>query len=83
MGSVHDRYYLPGDMAGSGRDFGGGMGGSMGGGMSGGMGGGFGYGDFGGTRQQGSTSEAITTGVAIIALLLAAAFITFYKRKRL
>lgn len=45
MGSVHDRYYLPGDMAGNGHDFGGGMGGSMGGGMSGGMDGGFGYGD--------------------------------------
>lgn len=62
-----------GYMAGGGRDFGG-------------MGG-FGGGDFGGapggTQQQGSTSEAITTGVAIIVLLLAAAFVTFYKRKRL
>ncbi|CAM4479967.1 CotH kinase family protein [Paenibacillus typhae] len=71
-----------GDMAGGGRDFGGGMGGGFGGGM-----GGFGGGDFGdapgGTQQQGSTSEAITTGIAIIVLLLAAAFVTFYKRKRL
>ncbi|WP_310832785.1 CotH kinase family protein [Paenibacillus pedocola] len=64
--------------------FGGGMGG---GGMPGFGGGGMGGGDFGGapggTQQQGSTSEAITTGVAIIVLLLAAAFVTFYKRKRL
>ncbi|AIQ52248.1 CotH kinase family protein [Paenibacillus sp. FSL R7-0331] len=71
-----------GDMAG-GREFGGGVGGGFGGGM----GGGFGGGDFGGapgsTQQQGSASEAITTGVAIVVLLLAAAFITFYKRKRL
>ncbi|WP_209444215.1 hypothetical protein [Paenibacillus ihuae] len=58
----------------------------------GGMGGGRmpGFGDGGGmggapdnTQQQGSISEAITTGVRIIVLLLAAAFVTFYKRKRL
>ncbi|MNI52175.1 Inner spore coat protein H [compost metagenome] len=37
----------------------------------------------GSSQQQGSTSEAITTGIALIVLLLAAAFVTFYKRKRL
>lgn len=57
-------------------------GGGFGGGMPGGMGGG----DFGGSgamQQKGSTSEAITTGVAILLLLLTAIFVTFYKRKRL
>ncbi|OMD43100.1 CotH kinase family protein [Paenibacillus odorifer] len=57
-------------------------GGGFGGGMPGGMGGG----DFGGggaMQQKGSTSEAITTGVAILLLLLTAIFVTFYKRKRL
>jgi LPXTG-motif cell wall-anchored protein len=34
-------------------------------------------------QQKGSTSEAITTGVAILLLLLTAVFVTFYKRKRL
>jgi hypothetical protein len=34
-------------------------------------------------QQKGSTSEAITTGVAILLLILTAAFITHYKRKRL
>lgn len=69
-------------------DGGAGPGGGMGGGMrgGGGMGGGFG-GDFGGgpgsTQQNGSTTEAITTGVAIVLLLLTAAFVTFFKRKRL
>lgn len=64
-------------------DFGGGGGGGMGGG---GFGGGMGGGDFGGTgatQPQGSVSEAVTTGIAIVVLLLSAAFITFYKRKRL
>lgn len=64
-------------------DGGAGPGGGMGGGM---RGGGFG-GDFGGgpgsTQQKGSTTEAITTGVAIVLLLLTAAFVTFFKRKRL
>jgi len=62
---------------------GGGMGG---GGFGGGMPGGMGGGDFGGAgtmQQKGSTSEAITTGVAILLLILTAAFVTFYKRKRL
>lgn len=67
---------------GPGGDTAGGLGG---GGMGGpGMGGGGFGGEFGGTQpQQDSTSEAITTGVAILFLLLTAAFITFYKRKRL
>ncbi|WP_342439705.1 CotH kinase family protein [Paenibacillus sp. FSL L8-0436] len=68
---------------GPGGDMAGGFGG---GGMGGFGGGGFGGGEFGGAggaQQQGSTSEAITTGVSIVVLLLAAAFITFYKRKRL
>lgn len=62
---------------------GGGMGG---GGFGGGMPYGMGGGDFGGAgtmQQKGSTSEAITTGVAILLLILTAAFVTFYKRKRL
>ncbi|WP_150268755.1 CotH kinase family protein [Paenibacillus tepidiphilus] len=61
---------------------GGGMGG-RGGGMPG-AGGGFG-GDFapGAAQPQGSGREAAATGVALVALLLAAAFVTFYKRKRL
>lgn len=70
-----------------------GMGGGMGGGMRGGgnfgegnfpggMGGNFGGGP-NGTQQKGSTTEAITTGVAILALLVTAAFVRFYKRKRL
>ncbi|AIQ73804.1 CotH kinase family protein [Paenibacillus sp. FSL R5-0636] len=62
---------------------GGGMGG---GGFGGGMPGGMGGGDFGGAgtmQQKGSTSEAITTGVAILLLILTAAFVTYYKRKRL
>lgn len=67
------------DMAGLGGGMGGGFGG---GGFGGGMGGGE-FGGAGGAQQQGSTSEAITTGVSIVVLLLAAAFITFYKRKRL
>ncbi|MEK3714591.1 CotH kinase family protein [Paenibacillus sp. FSL R7-0333] len=58
-----------------------------GGGMGDFPGGGFPGGDFGGQgtngQPQGSTSEAITTGVAIVLLLLAAVFVTFYKRKRL
>ncbi|WNS45868.1 CotH kinase family protein [Paenibacillus sp. MMS20-IR301] len=71
-----------GNGPGGGRN-GGGMGGfGGGGGFPGGMGG-----DFGGQgaapQQQGSISEAITTGVAIVLLLLAAAFVSFYKRKRL
>ncbi|WHY21534.1 CotH kinase family protein [Paenibacillus sp. G2S3] len=57
-------------------------GGGMGGGMPGGMGGDFG-GGAGAMQQKGSTSEAITTGVAILLLLLTAFFVTFYKRKRL
>ncbi|MFD5017913.1 CotH kinase family protein [Paenibacillus sp. NPDC058367] len=57
-------------------------GGGMGGGMPGGMGGNFG-GSAGAMQQKGSTSEAITTGVAILLLLLTAVFVTFYKRKRL
>jgi len=57
-------------------------GGGMGGGMPGGMGGNFG-GGAGAMQQKGSTSEAITTGVAILLLLLSAFFVTFYKRKRL
>lgn len=57
-------------------------GGGMGGGMPGGMGGDFG-GGAGAMQQKGSTSEAITTGVAILLLLLTAVFVTFYKRKRL
>ncbi|WP_339270501.1 CotH kinase family protein [Paenibacillus sp. FSL R5-0470] len=57
-------------------------GGGMGGGMPGGMGGNFG-GGAGAMQQKGSTSEAITTGVAILLLLLTAVFVTFYKRKRL
>ncbi|MEK4064364.1 MULTISPECIES: CotH kinase family protein [Paenibacillus] len=70
-----------GDMAGG--FGGGGMGGGFGGGgFGGGMGGGE-FGGAGGAQQQGSTGEAITTGVSIVVLLLAAAFITFYKRKRL
>ncbi|MEK5236660.1 CotH kinase family protein [Paenibacillus sp. FSL L8-0470] len=68
-----------GDMAGLGGGMGGGFGG---GGFGGGMGGGE-FGGAGGSQQQGSTSEAITTGVSIVVLLLAAAFITFYKRKSL
>ncbi|WP_313638677.1 CotH kinase family protein [Paenibacillus sp.] len=48
----------------------------------GGMGGNFG-GGAGAMQQKGSTSEAITTGVAILLLLLTAIFVTFYKRKRL
>ncbi|WP_342565762.1 CotH kinase family protein [Paenibacillus sp. FSL R7-0345] len=76
---------LPEGGNGPGGDMAGGFGGGGFGG--GGMGGGFGGGDFGGApgnaQQQGSTSEAITTGVAIVVLLLAAAFVTFYKRKRL
>jgi spore coat protein CotH len=67
---------------GGGMGFAGGMGGGGGGFGGGGMGG-----DFGGQgntpQQQGSTSEAVTTGVAIILLLLAAVFVSFYKRKRL
>lgn len=47
-----------------------------------GMGGNFG-GGAGAMQQKGSTSEAITTGVAILLLLLTAVFVTFYKRKRL
>ncbi|MNW21781.1 hypothetical protein D3C71_2228840 [compost metagenome] len=58
------------------------MPGGMGGGMPGGMGGNFG-GGAGDMQQKGSTSEAITTGVAILLLLLTAVFVTFYKRKRL
>ncbi|NOU78463.1 spore coat protein CotH [Paenibacillus sp. LMG 31459] len=69
--------YAPG---GGGMGFAGGMGGG------GGFGGG-GMGDFGGQgntpQQQGSTSEAVTTGIAIVLLLLAAVFVSFYKRKRL
>jgi len=57
-------------------------GGGMGGGMPGGMGGNFG-GSAGAMQQKGSTSEAITTGVTILLLLLTAVFVTFYKRKRL
>ncbi len=57
-------------------------GGGMGGGMPGGIGGNFG-GGAGAMQQKGSTSEAITTGVAILLLLLTAIFVTFYKRKRL
>ncbi|MEK3746886.1 CotH kinase family protein [Paenibacillus sp. FSL E2-8871] len=57
-------------------------GGGMPGGMPGGMGGDFG-GGAGAMQQKGSTSEAITTGVAILLLLLTAVFVTFYKRKRL
>ncbi|KTD87849.1 CotH kinase family protein [Paenibacillus etheri] len=37
----------------------------------------------GALQQKGNTSEAITTGVAILLLLLTAIFVTFYKRKRL
>ncbi|AIQ29241.1 spore coat protein CotH [Paenibacillus sp. FSL P4-0081] len=65
---------------GGGMGFAGGMGG-------GGFGGGGMGGDFGGQgntpQQQGSTSEAVTTGIAIVLLLLAAVFVSFYKRKRL
>lgn len=57
-------------------------GGGMGGGMPGGMGDNFGAGA-GAMQQKGSTSEAITTGVAILLLLLTAVIVTFYKRKRL
>lgn len=82
----------PGAMGGPGFPGGGyGPGGGMG--FAGGMGGGGGFGgggmggDFGGQgntpQQQGSTSEAVTTGVAIVLLLLAAVFVSFYKRKRL
>jgi spore coat protein CotH len=53
-----------------------------GGGMPGRMGGDFG-GGAGAMQQKGNTSEAITTGVAILLLLLTAVFVTFYKRKRL
>ncbi|WP_340008517.1 CotH kinase family protein [Paenibacillus sp. FSL K6-0276] len=56
--------------------------GGMDGGMRGGMGGNF-SGGAGAMQQKGSTSEAITTGVAILLLLLTAIFVTFYKRKRL
>jgi spore coat protein CotH len=73
----------PGAMGGPAFPEGGGMGG---GGFGGGMPGGMGGGDFGGggaVQQKGSTSEAITTGVAILLLLLTAVFVTFYKRKRL
>ncbi|MEK3982121.1 CotH kinase family protein [Paenibacillus sp. FSL K6-3166] len=67
----------PGAMGGPGFPEGGGMGGGgFGGGIPGGMGG-------GAVQQKGSTSEAITTGVAILLLLLTAVFVTFYKRKRL
>jgi spore coat protein CotH len=72
----------PGAMGGPGFPEGGMGGGGFGGGIPGGMGGG----DFGGggaVQQKGSTSEAITTGVAILLLLLTAVFVTFYKRKRL
>lgn len=69
--------YGPG---GGGMGFAGGIGG-------GGFGGGGMGGDFGGQgntpQQQGSTSEAVTTGVAIVLLLLAAVFVSLYKRKRL
>ncbi|WP_028530839.1 CotH kinase family protein [Paenibacillus sp. HW567] len=58
-----------------------------GGGMQGGFGGGgMPGGDFGGAggaQQQGSAAEAIATGVAVVVLLLAAMFVSFYKRKRL
>jgi spore coat protein CotH len=75
----------PGAMGGPAFPEGGGMGGGgFGGGMPGGMGGGdFGGGGGGAVQQKGSTSEAITTGVAILLLLLTAVFVTFYKRKRL
>ncbi|MEK4347945.1 CotH kinase family protein [Paenibacillus sp. FSL P4-0184] len=73
----------PGAMGGPAFPEGGGMGG---GGFGGGMPGGMGGGDFGGggaVQQKGSTSEAITTGVALLLLLLTVIFVTFYKRKRL
>ncbi|GGD77210.1 CotH kinase family protein [Paenibacillus nasutitermitis] len=65
--------------------FGGQMGPPPGGFGGGGMGG---PGDFGGpggqgAQQTGSTSAAITTGVAVVILLLACLFVIFYKRKRL
>lgn len=72
--------------------FGGNMGnmnmGQMGGQRpEGGFGGGGGFRPDGfspdGTEQQGSTQEAIYTGVAIILLLLSGLFVTLYKRKRL
>ncbi|WP_440962038.1 CotH kinase family protein [Paenibacillus nitricinens] len=66
----------PGAMGGPGFPEGGMGGGGFGGGIPGGMGG-------GAVQQKGSTSEAITTGVAILLLLLTAVFVTFYKRKRL
>ncbi|MNO62526.1 Inner spore coat protein H [compost metagenome] len=73
----------PGAMGGPAFPEGGGMGGGgFGGGMPGGMGGGN-FGGGGAMQQKGSTSEAITTGVAILLLLLTAIFVTFYKRKRL
>ncbi|WP_046502960.1 CotH kinase family protein [Paenibacillus riograndensis] len=52
--------------------------GDFGGGMPGG-----GFGGAGGAQQQGSMSEVITTGVAVVVLLLTAAFVTFYKRRHL
>ncbi|WP_151734852.1 CotH kinase family protein ['Paenibacillus yunnanensis' Narsing Rao et al. 2020] len=74
---------MPGGGFGAAGMDGGGMGGRGGGmpGAGGGFGGGF---DAPGAAQpQGSASEAAATGIALVALLLAAAFVTLYKRKRL
>lgn len=73
---------------------GGGMAGGMGGGGMGGgdrpdgMGGGGMGGGFGGfgeqsPQPQGTVKEGITVGITLVILLLAGAFITLYKRKRL
>ena len=62
-----------------------GVGGGRGGmgGAPGGMGGGFGGFGEQSTQPQGTVKEAITVGITLVILLLAGAFITLYKRKRL
>ncbi|MFB9326722.1 CotH kinase family protein [Paenibacillus aurantiacus] len=78
----------PGDWPGqNGQGFGGGMrpDGAQGfGGMGGGPGGmGFGPGGQQAAQPEGSVKEAITSGIAVVVLLLACLVVVFYKRKRL
>ncbi|OPA81247.1 spore coat protein CotH [Paenibacillus selenitireducens] len=63
--------------------FGGGGGQPPNGGPNGMGGGGPGGPQGQGTQQQGSATEAIATGVAIVILLLSCAFVVFYNRRRL
>lgn len=73
---------MDGGMGGERPDGAGGGRGGMGGGP-GGMGGGFGGFGEQSAQPQGTVKEAITVGITLIILLLAGAFITLYKRKRL